>query len=150
MCKHTVFDHADVACMPLCLYAEKDPEVYNGLEIALTYIKCPRKGVGSMLFRKKTSRKEKERARSLHGYAVKYVSERIDGIEHILGEGGAISVRDDEFIVLSSNRVVFRAPIEHLEISDLLSGNGSVLTYRPPKGRGDMKRITIFYVEDRK
>ena len=103
-----------------------------------------------MLFRKKTSRKEKERARSLHGYAVKYVSERIDGIEHILGEGGAISVRDDEFIVLSSNRVVFRAPIEHLEISDLLSGNGSVLTYRPPKGRGDMKRITIFYVEDRK
>ena len=48
-----------------------------------------------------------ERANELHGQAVKYVTERNDGNEDIIGRGGALAIHEDKFIVDSSGDRIF-------------------------------------------
>jgi hypothetical protein len=86
----------------------------------------------------------REMARKLNGRTIKYVTERIDNTDIVIGHSGALIVRGDEFIVFSSSDIVFRAKVDELQASELLSLEGVILT-APDYEHGGVERKIIAY-----
>ena len=91
-----------------------------------------------------------EMARKLHGEAVKYVTERRDNNDDVIGRGGSIAVVDDRLIVDSSGERAFMANIKELDVSWLMSGNGVVLRGPDLLRDGQERTITVHFVYYRK
>lgn len=91
-----------------------------------------------------------ERARELHGQAVKYVTERNDNNEDIIGRGGAIAMHEDKLIVDSSGDRLFVCEIRYLDVSWLMSGNGVILHGPNLLEDGRERTITVHFVYYRK
>lgn len=68
-------------------------------------------------------------AKKLHGMHIKYVMERLpDEDDIIVGREGALTTRNGEFIVFSSQHDVFRSVIDETDFSELMSLGGAVIT----------------------
>ena len=91
-----------------------------------------------------------ERAKELHGQAVKFVTERIDGNEDIIGRGGALAIHEDKFIVDSSGDRIFVCYIKDLEASYLMSGDGVIIKGKNKLENGKERTITVHFVYYRK
>lgn len=95
----------------------------------------------------KTERRKK--AQELHGQLIRYVTERRDGNDDVVGRGGNLSVRNNELIVFSSADIIFRGNIDDLRISTLMSGDGVVISgYNLVDGKEH--EIIAYYVYHRK
>ncbi len=88
--------------------------------------------------------KRTKRAAELHGQAIKYVTERVDDNDNVVGRGGSISVRNGELLLFSSDTILLRSDVTATEASYLLSGDGVVLT-APNKEEGGKERSYIAY-----
>ena len=55
-----------------------------------------------------SKRYKKDMARHLDGMALKCVTERINGIEEVIGKSGAIILKGDELIVYSGQEILVR------------------------------------------
>ena len=91
-----------------------------------------------------------ERARALHGEAVKYVTEHRNGNEDVIGRGGALAVHNDTFIVDSSGERLFVCKIAELETSMLMSGDGVIIKGPNLLEDGRIRSITVHFVYYRK
>ena len=91
-----------------------------------------------------------ERARALHGQAVKYVTEHINGNEDVVGRGGSLSLVGDQFIVDSSGDRLFICNVRDLEASYLMSGDGVVIKGPDATRGGEPRTITVHFVYYRK
>lgn len=91
-----------------------------------------------------------ERAKSLHGQPVKYVTENRDGNEDVVGRGGALALHGDEFIVDSSGDRLFVCKVRDLEAATLMSGDGVVIKGPNLLEGGKMRTITVHFVYYRK
>ena len=91
-----------------------------------------------------------ERARSLHGQPVKYVTEHRGDNEDVIGRGGALAVHGDTFIVDSSGDRLFVCEIKDLEASTLMSGDGVVIKGPNLLEDGKIRTITVHFVYHRK
>lgn len=91
-----------------------------------------------------------ERAKSLHGQAIKYVTEHVDGNEDVIGRGGALALHGDEFIVDSSGDRLFVCKVRDLEASNLMSGDGVVIKGPNLLEDGKLRIITVHFVYYRK
>ena len=91
-----------------------------------------------------------ERARSLHGQVIKYVTERREDNEDVIGRGGYLSVHGDNFIVDSSGERLFVCEIKDLEAATLMSGDGVVITGPNQLDGGKVRTITVHFVYYRK
>ena len=91
-----------------------------------------------------------EKAKSLHGQAVKYVTENRDGNEDVVGRGGALALHGDEFIVDSSGDRLFVCKVRDLEAATLMSGDGVVIKGPNLLENGKMRTITVHFVYYRK
>jgi len=69
-----------------------------------------------------------QRAAELHGQAIRYVTERRGDVDEVVGRGGCLSVRNGEFLLLTSGDILMRARVEELQAAYLMSGDGVVLT----------------------
>ena len=97
-----------------------------------------------------SKRYRREMAERICGQHIKYVTERIDDVETIIGKNGGLNIRNDEFIVYASSDVVFRCPVDDLQIWELMSRDGVVLT-GPDLEHGGVERTVIaHYVYYRK
>ncbi len=91
-----------------------------------------------------------ERAKSLHGQVIKYVTENRDGNEDVVGRGGSLCLHGDSFIVDSSGERLFSCNVRDLEASSLMSGDGVVIK-GPDSLHGNIVRtITVHFVYYRK
>lgn len=89
-------------------------------------------------------------AKELHGLAIKYVTERHEDNDDVIGHGGSLTVRDDEFLVFASGDIIFRASVSEMDTSFLMSGDGAVIT-APDRGRnGEIRSIIVHFVYHRK
>ena len=86
----------------------------------------------------------REMAYAVCGQHIKYVTEKRDGVDEVIGRNGGLNIRNDEFIVYASADVVFRCPVDELQIWELLSRDGVVLT-GPDLEHGGMERTVIAY-----
>lgn len=91
-----------------------------------------------------------ERAKSLHGQAIKYVTEHRNDNEDVIGRGGSLAVHGDRFIVDSSGERLFVCEIKDLEASTLMSGDGVVIKGPNLLEDGRVRTITVHFVYYRK
>ena len=92
----------------------------------------------------------KSRAMELHGQAIKYVTERVDDNDNVVGRGGSISVRNEQLLLFSSDKILLRADVGSLDASYLLSGDGVVLTAPNLEEAGRERRYVAYFVYYRK
>ena len=83
-------------------------------------------------------------ARQICGHHVKYVTERINDVEEVIGKNGALNIRGDELLVFASADVLMRCKIEEMQAWELLSKDGVVIT-APDKEHGGIERTIIVY-----
>lgn len=77
---------------------------------------------------------------------IRYVGEKIDGVEEIIGKGGSVSIREDELFIFSSSDVLLRAKIAKTQIAELLSRDGAVITAPDLERDGQVRTVVIYYV----
>ena len=91
-----------------------------------------------------------ERARALHGQPVKYVTEHVNDNEDVVGRGGALTLKGDEFIIDTSGDRLFVCDVADLEASYLMSGDGVVIKGPDALNGGRIRVITVHFVYYRK
>ena len=92
-----------------------------------------------------------KRARALHGQAIKYVTERREDNDDVVGRSGSLAIHGDTFIVSCSNvDRLFSCYIKDLEASDLMSGDGVIVKGKNKLEGGKERTITVHFVYYRK
>ena len=87
---------------------------------------------------------KREMAYAVSGQHIKYVTEKINNVDEVIGKNGGLNIRDDECIVYASANILFRCKIDNLQIWELLSKDGVVLT-GPDLEHGGVERTVIAY-----
>lgn len=94
---------------------------------------------------------KREQAGRLSGMLIKYVTERDENCcDNVIGHGGNISVRNDELMVFASSDIIFRADVDSLNISYLMSGDGVILSGPNKADEGREHTIIAHFVYHRK
>lgn len=88
----------------------------------------------------------RDMAEQICGHHIKYVTERKDNVEEIIGREGGLNIRDDEFIVFASQNIIFRTKIDDLRASELLSKDGVVISGPDLEHGGVERTIIVYYV----
>lgn len=83
-------------------------------------------------------------AKKLSGRHIKYVTERDENGESVIGRQGAIIIKDRELLVYSSEQVVFRTPVDEMSAAELLSLEGVILSGRDTEN-GRVERTVVAY-----
>ena len=92
-----------------------------------------------------------EMARAIEGQHIKYVTEKKDGeVDEVIGRNGGLNSRGEEFIVYASAEVLFRCKVDDLQIWELLSKDGVVLTGPDIEHGGKERTVIAYYVYYRK
>jgi len=86
-----------------------------------------------------------EMAQKLNGRAIKYVTERLDDVDVVVGREGALILKEDELLVFSSADVVFRCKVPLLRMSELLSLEGVILFGPDIEHNGEERNIIAYY-----
>ena len=89
-------------------------------------------------------------ALSVNGKHIRYVTEKIDEVDEVIGRSGGLNIRDDEMILYASADVVFRCKLDELQIWELLSKDGVVLTGPDIENGGRVRTVIAYYVYYRK
>ena len=92
----------------------------------------------------------RKRAEELHGQVIKYVTERIDDNENVIGKGGALTLHGDTFIVDSSGERIFSCDVRDLDAAFLMSGDGVVIKGPDALHGGKHRTVTVHFVYYRK
>ena len=92
----------------------------------------------------------REMAMAVCGQHIKYVTEKRDDVDEVIGRNGGINIRNDEFILYASADVVFRCKIDDLQIWEVLSKDGVVLTGPDDEHGGQVRTVVAYYVYYRK
>ena len=103
-----------------------------------------------MFGRSKEKRRMRQKVASLHGQAIRYVTERVFDNDDVIGRGGSITVTDTEFLLFASGEIIFRAKTENVNASDLLSGDGVVLSAPDLTHNGEHRTVIAYFVYHRK
>lgn len=93
-----------------------------------------------------SKRFRREMAERIAGHRIRYVTERKDDVDEVIGREGSLSVRDGEFIVFASSQILFRCLVDELQAWELLSKDGVVLTAPDLEHGGAERTIIVYYV----
>ena len=102
------------------------------------------------LFKKKTDttsvKYRREMAERICGHHIRYVTERRDDVDEVIGREGGLNIRNGEFIVFASADIIFRTNVDELEAWELLSKDGVVITGPDYEHGGVRRTIIVHYV----
>ena len=87
-----------------------------------------------------------DRAKQICGHHVRYVTEKRDGVDEVIGREGALNIRDDELLVFASSDILMRCKIEKMQAWELLSKDGVVITAPDESWGGIERTIIVYYV----
>ena len=85
-------------------------------------------------------------ARRISGHHIKYVTERIDNVDEVIGKGGSLCIKDDELLVYASFDVLMRCKIVDMQAAELLSRDGVVITAPDLEHGGKVRTVVAHYV----
>ena len=86
-----------------------------------------------------------EMAKRISGKHIKYVTERHEDVDEIIGREGAIVIKDDDIIVYASQDILFRTKILDMKAWELLSLDGVVITAPDMAHDGRERTIIAYY-----
>lgn len=92
----------------------------------------------------------RDMAKQLNSRKIKYVTERIGDEDYVIGKEGSLIRKDNELLVLSSDTIVFRAKIDLLQMNELLSFEGIILTGEDLEHEGKKRCVIAYYTYYRK
>lgn len=84
-------------------------------------------------------------AAHLHGMPLKCVTEKVEGIDEVIGKSGSITVNDGELIVYSSMNILFRCNVLEMKAWELMSLDGVVITAPDLEHDGEERTIVAHY-----
>ena len=87
-----------------------------------------------------------EMARQMANHHIRYVTEKINGVDEVIGRNGGLNIRDDELLVFASSDVILRCKIEEMQAWELLSKDGVVITAPDLEHGGAERTIIVYYV----
>ena len=87
-----------------------------------------------------------EMAEKVAGKHIKYVTERIDGNDNVIGREGSLCLRNGEILVFASADILFRANVYELQISELMSNDGVILTGPDLEHGGRVRTVIAYYL----
>lgn len=85
-------------------------------------------------------------AKRICGHHVKYVTERIDNVDEVIGRSGGLNIKDDELLVFASADILMRCKIADMQASELLSKDGVVITAPDLAHGGKVRTVIVYYV----
>ncbi len=85
-------------------------------------------------------------AKQICGHHVRYVTEKKDDVDEVIGREGALNIRDDELLVFASADILMRCKIEDMQAWELLSKDGVVITAPDIEHGGVERTIVVYYV----
>ena len=88
----------------------------------------------------------REMAQKICGHHIRYVTEKRDGVDEVIGRDGGLNIRNGEFIVFASADILFRTNVDELDAWELLSKDGVVLTAPDYEHGGEVRTIIVYYV----
>ena len=88
----------------------------------------------------------REMAEKIAGHRIRYVTEKVNGVDEVIGREGSIDLRNGEFIVFASSEVILRCDIDQLQAWELLSKDGVVITAPDLEHEGRERTIIVYYV----
>ncbi len=94
----------------------------------------------------KSKRNRRQMAEMICNHHVKYVTEKIDEVDEVIGRNGALNIRDDEMLVFASADVIMRFKIDEMDAWELLSKDGVVITAPDLEHDRRMRTIIVYYV----
>ncbi len=108
------------------------------------------KGLFSRKPKENTTAFRREMAKKLDGKHIKYVTERTEAPsgsvdDLVIGREGALIVKGDQLLVYASADVLARFVIDDLTASELLSGDGAVLSGEDIEHGGIARTIIAYY-----
>ncbi len=80
------------------------------------------------------------------GHHIRYVTEKRNGVDEVIGRNGGLNIRNDELLVFASADVIFRCKIDDMQAWELLSKDGVVITAPDLEHGGVERTIIVFYV----
>ncbi len=87
-----------------------------------------------------------EMARKMSQQHIRYVTEKINGVDEVIGKNGGLNIRDDELLVFASADVIFRCKIDEMQAWELLSKDGVVITAPDLEHDRRERTVIVFYV----
>ena len=87
-----------------------------------------------------------EMAQKIAGHRIRYVTEKINGVDEVIGRNGGLNIRDDELIVFASSDVLLRCKVEQMQAWELLSKDGVVITAPDLEHGGRERTVIVYYV----
>lgn len=91
-----------------------------------------------------------EQAAAIHGQAIKFVTEHVDGNENIVGRGGSVSLIDGNLMIDTSGERLFSCDARVVDISWLMSGNGAIISGPNALDSDKCRSLTVHFVYYRK
>lgn len=88
----------------------------------------------------------REMAKRICGHHVRYITEKIDGVEEVIGKEGSLSVRDGELLVFGSGEILLRCLVDEMQAWELLSRDGVVITAKDMEHGGVERTVIVYYV----
>lgn len=88
---------------------------------------------------------KQDMADHLDGRHIKYVTERKNDNDYVIGREGAIIKKDDELIVYASSDILFRSKILDITASELLSLEGVIITGPDMEHNGEERTVIAYY-----
>ena len=82
----------------------------------------------------------------MSNHHIRYVTEKINDVDEVIGRNGGLNIRDDELLVFASADVIFRCKIEQMQAWELLSKDGVVITAPDLEHEGRERTIIVYYV----
>lgn len=92
----------------------------------------------------------REMAEKICGHHIRYVTEKKNDVDEVIGRDGGLNIRGDEFIVFASHDIILRTKVDELDAWELLSKDGVVLTAPDYEHGGQVRTIIVYYVYYRK
>ncbi|MBQ7353927.1 MAG: hypothetical protein IJW62_00240 [Clostridia bacterium] len=104
-----------------------------------------------MFFRKKKNKEDspafrRQMAEKIAGKHIKYVTERINNEDIVIGRQGSLCLRNGEMIVFASADILFRTPVDSLTASELMSLDGVILTGPDLEHGGEIRTVIAYYL----
>ncbi len=100
--------------------------------------------------KRKTERRRLQMAKELHGQVIRYVTQRVDDMDEVIGRGGNLSLHGEEFLVFSSGEILLRTNYRDLEAGYLMSGDGVTITAPNIEEGGRVRTMIAHFVYHRK
>lgn len=89
-------------------------------------------------------------AKQICGHHVRYITEKINDVDEVIGREGSLNIKEDELLVFGSGDILMRCKIEKMQAWELLSKDGVVITAPDDAHGGAERTIVVYYVYYRK